>query len=71
MCDKIKTGKECDFVLESRKGSVPTINGIKINPIGFTGCYYYSKDVSICLEPENGIWDLHKAKNIRGLYYCN
>lgn len=71
LCDKIKIGKKYEFVLQSQKDFAPTINGVKINPVNFSGCYYYSEKTLICLEPENGIWDLYTAKNIKGLYYCN
>lgn len=70
LCTKIKRGKEYDFILQSEKNFAPTIDGIKINPVNFSGCYYYSGNTLICLEPENGIWELYTAENIKGLIFC-
>jgi len=70
-CEKIKKGNKYKFQLKSEKDFAPTIDGIKISPINFNGCYYYSDNTLICLEPENGIWELFTAQNVKGLYFCN
>lgn len=41
-----------------------TFNGFGMNNIK---CLDYDKGTSICIEEENGIYDLHAALNIRGL----
>ena len=70
-CQRIKKGNKYKFQLKSEKDFAPTIDGIKISPINFNGCYYYSDNTLICLEPENGIWELFTEQNVKGLYFCN
>lgn len=70
-CQKITIGKFYNLVLHSRKKNVPTINGVKIRPVNNIDiqCYSYDEDTNICIEIDNGIYDLYYTDNIKGLCY--
>lgn len=70
-CVKIEVGKYYNLKLNSRKGNVPEINGIKIKPVNDIDidCYTYDEETNICIVPDNGIYDLYHTDNIKGLCY--
>jgi len=70
-CIKIEVGKSYNLKLNSRKENVPEINGIKIKPVNDIDidCYTYDEETNICIEPDNGIYDLYHTDNIKGLCY--
>ena len=68
-CKKIIVGEWYDFDLKSKKANSPTIGDIKLNPIGYTGCYQYDNETTICLEPKRGIYDLFYTNDLKGICY--
>lgn len=68
-CKKIVVGGKYDFKLKSKKENAPIIGGIKLDPVGYTGCYEFDKETTICLEPERGIYDLFYTNDLKGICY--
>lgn len=68
-CSVIEVGKSYRFTLKSHKENAPTINNVKLDPVGYVGCYQFDSETSICLEPENGIFDLFITANLKGMCY--
>lgn len=68
-CKKIVVGGLYDFELKSKNENAPIIGGIKIAPIGYTGCYEFDKETTICLEPERGIYDLFYTNDLKGICF--
>ena len=67
--EKIIIGKRYDFNLHSKKENAPTIGGVKLAPVGYTGCYEFDNKTIICLEPKKGIYDLYITESLRGLCF--
>lgn len=69
--EKIVVGNYYDLELISRRDNVPIINGIKLQPMNYLDikCFSYDENTEICIEPENGIYDLYYTENIKGLCY--
>ena len=65
---KIIVGQRYDFDLNSTKENTPLIGKVKLDPVGYTGCYQYDSETTICLEPKRGIYDLFTVQNLKGLY---
>jgi hypothetical protein len=68
-CRKIVVGGIYDFELKSKKGNAPIIGGVKLDPVGYTGCYVFDKETTICLEPKRGIYDLFFTNDLKGICY--
>jgi hypothetical protein len=68
-CKKIVVGGKYDFELKSKKENAPIIGGIKLDPVGYTGCYEFDKETTICLEPKRGIYDLFYTNDLKGICY--
>lgn len=68
-CNKIIVGKYYVFELKSRKENAPNVNGVKLDPINYTGCYQYDSITTICLEPKRGILDLFYTDDLKGICY--
>lgn len=66
---KIVVGGKYDFELKSKKENAPIIGGVKLDPVGYTGCYQFDKETTICLEPKRGIYDLFYTNDLKGIYY--
>lgn len=68
---KIKLNHFYNFNLHSRRENAPIIVGIKLQPMNYLiiNCYTYEKDTEICIDTQNGIFDLYYADNIKGNYY--
>lgn len=64
---KIHRGGKYKFNLESYKEQLTKLNE-NFWPVGYTGCFYLDSITSVCLEPENDIWDIHSCSNLKGLY---
>lgn len=65
----IVVGKRYDLELKSNKQNAPTLNGIKLDPVGYTGCYQFDAETTICLEPKRGIYDLFHTDDLKGICY--
>ena len=70
---KIKVGNAYKFHLISRKHNPLKIGNIVVKPQNSLDiqCYSYDKDTEICIEIENGIYDLYNTDNLIGLCYKN
>jgi hypothetical protein len=70
-CEKIIVGNYYNLNLRARSEKVIEIRGVNINPINNIDvhCYSYDEDTNICIEPENGIFDLYYTDDLTGLYY--
>lgn len=68
-CKKMVVGGKYGFELKSKKENAPIIGGIKLDPVGYTGCYQFDKETIICLEPKRGIFDLFFTNDIKGICY--
>ena len=68
-CKNIIVGKYYVFELKSRKENAPNVNGVKLDPINYTGCYQYDSITTICLEPKRGILDLFYTDDLNGICY--
>jgi hypothetical protein len=70
---KIEINETYPFKLHSRRESLPTIDGIKLEPINYLDveCFAFDKETTICIERNNGIYDLYFAENIKGLFFIN
>lgn len=68
-CKKIVVGGKYDFELKSKKENAPIIGGVKLDPVGYTGCYEFDKETTICLEPKRGIYDLFYTNDLKGICY--
>ncbi|WP_027002856.1 hypothetical protein [Hugenholtzia roseola] len=68
-CNKITIGKQYDLILKSHKESAPVINGVLIAPVGYSGCYHFDSETTICLEPNKDIYDLFYTNNLKGICY--
>ena len=68
-CRKIVVGGKYDFELKSKKENAPIIGGVKLDPVGYTGCYVFDKETTICLEPKRGIYDLFFTNDLKGICY--
>jgi len=68
-CNQVQKGGYYAFELNSRRDNVPEINGIKLKPVNYLDieCYGFDEKTNICIEPKKGIYDLHFAKNLKGL----
>ena len=68
-CNKISEGNSYILKLASRSENAPTINGVKLTPINpcSVQCYSFDSKTDICIEPENGIYDLYFCENLKGL----
>ncbi|HMQ49520.1 MAG TPA: hypothetical protein PKA70_18785 [Saprospiraceae bacterium] len=66
--EKIKVGFGYNIDIHSQKDTSPIIGGVKLDPVGYTGCYQFDSETNICLEPEKGIYDLYFASNLKGIY---
>nr|WP_198999668.1 hypothetical protein [Flavobacterium sp. ASV13] len=67
---EIKVNKSYPLKLHSRRENLPTIGGIKLEPINYLDveCFAYDKSTTICIERDS-INDLHYAENIKGKYF--
>ncbi|NDV57679.1 hypothetical protein [Bacteroides sp. 519] len=67
---KIKLGTKYDFSLESLFDVDISINGINVNPAhtSLVECIYVDKMTYVCIERNDSIFDLFRAKNLTGLY---
>lgn len=65
----IAVGNKYAFDLKSNKKNAPTVGGVKLDPVGYLGCYQFDAKTTICLEPNRGIYDLFYADNLKGLCY--
>jgi hypothetical protein len=68
-CKKIFVGQRYDFFLISHKDTAPIINGVKLAAVGYTGCYHFDGETTICLEPKRGIYDLFYTNDLKGACY--
>jgi hypothetical protein len=68
-CKKIVVGEKYNFELKSKKENAPVIEGIKLDPVGYTGCYVFDNETTICLEPKLGIYDLFYTNDLKGICY--
>lgn len=68
-CKKIVVGECYELDLKSKKENAPVIGGIKLDPVGYTGCYEFDKVTIICLEPKRGIYDLFYTNDLKGICY--
>lgn len=68
-CNQLKVGKRYMINLSSRKENAPDIGGVKLDPVGYTGCYKYDSETVICLEPKKGINDLFYTNEIKGICF--
>ncbi len=68
-CERISVGKYYSLELKSIRDNAPEINGIKLKPVNYVGCYVYDKSTEICLEPKKGILDLYYTDDLKGLCY--
>lgn len=68
-CKKIVVGQRYDFELKSKRENAPIIGGVKLDPVGYTGCYEFDKETIICLEPKRGIYDLFYTNDLKGICY--
>jgi len=68
-CKKIVVGRRYDFDLKSKKENAPMIGDVKLDPVGYTGCYQFDDKTTICLEPKRGIYDLFYTNNLKGICY--
>lgn len=68
-CKKIIVGGKYNFELKSKNENAPRIGGIKLEPVGYTGCYEFDKETTICLEPKRGIYDLFYTNDLKGICY--
>ncbi|MES2417941.1 MAG: hypothetical protein V4541_07110 [Bacteroidota bacterium] len=68
-CNKIVVGKSYNFDLHPRKDNAPIIGGVKLDPVGFTGCYNFDNRTTICLEPKKGIYELFYTNDLKGICY--
>jgi hypothetical protein len=68
-CKEIVIGNSYYFDLKSNKQNAPTIKNVKLDPSGYTGCYQFDSETSICLEPDKGIFDLFFTENLKGVCY--
>lgn len=68
-CKKIAVGGKYYFELKSKKENAPILGGIKLDPVGYTGCYEFDKETTICLEPNRGIYDLFYTSDLKGICY--
>lgn len=68
-CKKIVVNGKYDFELKSKKENAPIIGGVKLDPVGYTGCYVFDKETTICLEPKRGIYDLFFTNDLKGICY--
>lgn len=70
--ERIRVGHRYPFKLQSRTERIPYIidNGkrIQLTAVGVE-CFGYDQETVICIEPEKGIYDLHFADNLKGLYF--
>ena len=66
---KIVVGGRYDFELKSKKENAPIIGVVKLDPLGYTGCYQYDKETTICFESKRGIFDLFYTNDLKGIYY--
>jgi len=69
--EKIKIGLSYKIDIFSIKDTSPYIGGVKIAPVGYTGCFQFDDKTNICLEPQKGIYELHGASNLKGIYLTN
>lgn len=69
--EMIRIGFSYNIEIHSYKDSAPSIGGIKVDPVGFTGCYQFDTKTNICLEPQKGIYDLYIPSNLKGIYLMN
>lgn len=68
-CKKIVVNGKYYFKLKSKKANAPIIGGIKLDPVGYTGCYVFDKETTICLEPKRGIYNLFFTNDLKGICY--
>jgi hypothetical protein len=68
-CKKIVVGRLYDFDLKSKKENAPMIGDIKLDAVGYTGCYQFDDKTTIFLEPKRGIYDLYYTNNLKGICY--
>ena len=45
------------------------IGGVKLDPVGYVGCYQFDSVTTICLEPKLGIFDLYYTNDLKGICY--
>lgn len=69
--ERLRIGFSYNFDIHSQKDTSPIIRGVKLAPVGYTGCYQFDNETNICLEPDKGIYDLYFASNLKGLYILN
>lgn len=67
---EIKVNKSYPLKLHSRRENLPTISGVKLEPMNYLDveCFGYDKNTTICIERDS-INDLHYAENIKGKYF--
>ena len=66
-CENIIEGKSYVFLLYSAINRIYTIGGKTIIPHDSTYCLELDSVTKICIEPRNGIYDLHFCDNLKGL----
>lgn len=71
--EELEIHKSYNFSLNSSIPKTIEINGEIIQRTNYleVTCYYYDQKTKICLEPENGIYDLYYAENLKGLCINN
>jgi len=67
---KIREGKRYNLTLRSQRDIAPIINGMSIIPQNYMDirCHTFDEKTIICIEPENGIYELYFCKDLDGLY---
>ena len=68
-CKILVVGKQYNFDLQSMKKNAPMIGNVKLDPVGYTGCYQFDSKTAICLEPKKGIYDLFYTNDLKGICY--
>ncbi|NJL76892.1 MAG: hypothetical protein HC892_19595 [Saprospiraceae bacterium] len=69
--EKLRIGFSYDMNIHTLKSTSLMIGGVKLAPVGYTGCYQFDSETNICLEPQKGIFDLYIASNLKGHYIIN
>ena len=65
---KIEKNKRYNLHLNSYKKDL-VVDGEYILRAEFSGGIKLDSNTTVCLEPENGIWDLYQADELVGLFY--
>ena len=66
----VKVGNRYDLDLFSILKDL-AIAGKKIPNLPNNNCIWLSDSISVCIEPQNSIHNVYKAKNLQGLYFLD